>query len=99
MFFSFYPKISLTLIVAQFLAIFSFLTCKDVSNVLLFCGVSSIVGGTFLAFGQTKLKRLLAFSGVAQIGFIASVVWVTSLSSSLAVGSYLFLYVITTILL
>lgn len=40
------------------------------SNLLLLFSLSSIVIGTIGALNQTKLKRLLAYSSISQIGFI-----------------------------
>lgn len=41
-----------------------------VMNVLIVCGVISIIYGSVAALNQTKLKRLVAYSGISQIGFI-----------------------------
>lgn len=39
-------------------------------NLLLFCSLISIVIGTLGALNQSKLKRLLAYSGISHMGFI-----------------------------
>lgn len=42
-----------------------------VLNILLFLGAISMVVGGFLTIGQWDLKRLLAYSSITQIGYIA----------------------------
>ncbi len=42
-----------------------------VSNILITLAVLSMVVGSILAFGQTDIKRLFAYSSISQIGYIA----------------------------
>jgi multicomponent Na+:H+ antiporter subunit D len=42
-----------------------------ISTALLTFAVLSMVVGSFMAFGQTDLKRLFAYSSISQIGYIA----------------------------
>lgn len=42
----------------------------NISSVLMFLGVLSMVVGVFLAIGQWDLKRLLAYHSISQIGYI-----------------------------
>ena len=55
------PKISVLAIVLQL---------SVHLNLLLLCSLLSIIIGTLGALNQSKLKRLLAYSGVSHIGFI-----------------------------
>ncbi|MCM8764099.1 MAG: NADH/ubiquinone/plastoquinone (complex I) [Candidatus Omnitrophica bacterium] len=41
-----------------------------VSSVMVYLGVISILAGAFLALGQTKLRRMLAYSSISQVGYI-----------------------------
>lgn len=41
------------------------------SNLLLFVGAASMVAGAFLALGQSDLKRLLAYSSISHVGYMA----------------------------
>jgi multicomponent Na+:H+ antiporter subunit D len=41
-----------------------------VSNILVILALLSMVVGSFLAFGQSDIKRLFAYSSVSQIGYI-----------------------------
>ena len=42
----------------------------QVSSILMFMGVLSMVVGVFLAIGQWDLKRLLAYHSISQIGYV-----------------------------
>nr|ALO20623.1 NADH dehydrogenase subunit 2 [Melicertum octocostatum] len=55
------PKISIITIILQI---------GINSNLLLFCSLLSIIVGTLGALNQTKMKRLLAYSGISHMGFI-----------------------------
>ncbi len=43
---------------------------KEISSVLMFLGVLSMVIGVFLAIGQWDFKRLLAYHSISQIGYV-----------------------------
>ena len=55
------PKISVLILILQL---------NNFSDLLLISSLLSIVIGTFGALNQTKLKRLLAYSGISHMGFI-----------------------------
>ncbi len=42
----------------------------EISSILMFLGVLSMIVGVFLAIGQWDLKRLLAYSSISQIGYV-----------------------------
>jgi len=42
----------------------------EISSILMFLGVISMVIGVFLAIGQWDLKRLLAYHSISQIGYV-----------------------------
>lgn len=80
------PKISIICIITQILIN---------SNILLSVSLLSIIIGTLGALNQSKLKRLLAYSGVSHMGFIILGYIILS-KSNIVVGSlYLFIYVLT----
>ena len=82
------PKISVICLLIQILIN---------SNVMLSLCLCSIIIGTLGALNQTKLKRLLAYSGVSHMGFIILGYTIQS-NSSLTVGSmYLLIYMLITI--
>jgi multicomponent Na+:H+ antiporter subunit D len=43
---------------------------KDISWIVIALAVLSMVSGAFLAFGQTDIKRLMAYSSISQVGYI-----------------------------
>jgi len=65
------------------------------SNIILAFSLLSIIIGTLGALNQTKVKRLLGYSGISHMGFI--ILGLTSLSNQgLSVGSlYLIIYMTT----
>jgi NADH-quinone oxidoreductase subunit N len=74
----------------------------DWQQMLMVLAVGSLVVGNFAAIAQTNLKRMLAFSTIAQMGFLllamlAGVVSGKSLNAESAYGAAMF-YVITYVL-
>ena len=68
-----------------------------VSNVVLFCGGLSVIYGAIGALNQTKIKRLLAYSGIGHLGFILLGVAIGSFESIQASLVYIIIYFIMTI--
>lgn len=68
-----------------------------ISNVVLFCGVLSIIYGAIGALNQTKIKRLLAYSGIGHMGFLLFGVAIGSFESIQASLVYIVLYAIMSI--
>jgi len=59
------------------------------------CALLSIIIGTIGALNQTKLKRLLAYSGVSHMGFVILGFSVLSNQGYEVSFIYLFIYVLT----
>lgn len=79
-------------------AVFSILVqIGPVTNVILVCAVLSIVYGSIGALNQTKIKRLLAYSGIGHMGFILFGVGIGSFESIQASLIYMIIYIIMTI--
>lgn len=68
-----------------------------VTNVILTCGVLSIIYGAIGALNQTKIKRLLAYSGIAHMGFILFGIAIGTFESIQASLIYMVIYVIMAI--
>ena len=68
-----------------------------ITNVVLLCAIFSIIYGAIGALNQTKIKRLLAYSGIGHIGFILFGVAIGSFESIQASLIYLIIYVIMSI--
>ena len=79
------PKISVLSIVFQLLSYTEF---------FLLCSLGSIIIGSLGALNQTKLKRLLAYSGISHMGFILLGLIMISSQGYEASFFYLFVYVI-----
>ena len=61
------------------------------------CGVYSIVYGAVGALNQTKLKRILAYSGIGHMGFMVFAVAVGTYESVQAGMVHLVVYVLITL--
>lgn len=77
-------------------------TATDWQQMLMILAVASMALGNLAAIAQTNLKRMLAYSGIAQLGFmllgfVPSVVSGNTVSASNGYGSALF-YVLTYVL-
>ena len=68
-----------------------------VTNVVIICAVLSIVYGAVGALNQTKVKRLLAYSGIGHMGFILFGLGLGSFESIQAGLIYMIIYVIMSI--
>lgn len=79
------PKISIVAVLLKLVYYFN-------SNYLVLCSLLSIIVGSIGAFNQSKIKRLLAYSGVTHIGLIVLPLFLYSYNISYV---YLFIYLIT----
>ncbi len=96
--FSILPKIIIFTFIIRWLSTLSFLF-DSISFIFTLSGFCSVFIGTFFAIKQKRLKRLIVFSSIAQVGFL-----VVSLSAHTILGFsslyfYLFIYIITSIVL
>jgi len=65
-----------------------------VSALMAFSGIISIFIGSFSALYQTKFKRFLAFSSIANLGYIALGFSCISIIGSLSLVLYILVYII-----
>ena len=70
----------------------------DLSKLLLFCGLFSVIVGSFYAIRQKRLKRLLIYSSISQIGFILACLSLNTLMSVISIYFFIFIYILTAIL-
>ena len=90
--------ITVLLVTVPKIGVFSILVqVGPVTNVVLICAALSIVYGAIGALNQTKLKRLLAYSGIGHMGFILLGVAIGSFESIQAGVIYMIIYVIMSI--
>ena len=79
-------------------AVFSILVqIGAVTNVVLVCALLSIAYGSIGALNQTKIKRLLAYSGIGHMGFMLFGVAIGSFESIQASLIYMIVYVIMSV--
>lgn len=96
--FSILPKISLIFFFCKF--IFSLgLIVKLIQPLLFFVGVFTCLVGTINSLYQKRIKRLIIFSSIAQIGFIIVGLALNSISGLSSVFLFLIIYSITSILI
>jgi len=69
------------------------------SNLLLNCSLLSVIIGTIGALNQSKLKRLLAYSGITHMGFIVLGLSINNLVGNEIFIIYLIIYMLTSITL
>ena len=96
--FSIIPKISLVFFFIKWLCCLDLLYL-DIKNVLIFCGILSAFLGTFYGLSQKRMKRLIIYSSIAQVGFIVAGLSVNSLDGFTFVLFFLVVYMITSILI
>ena len=83
----------------NFSHIFSILNGINIKNLdfnffFLFCSILSLIIGTFSALNQTKIKRFIAFSAIAHVGFIFINIITFNLLSLNVILFYLIIYTI-----
>ena len=65
----------------------------------LLAGVFSVFFGTFFAIRQKRLKRLIIYSSIAQVGFLVVALATNTLEGFSSIFFFLFIYIITSILI
>ena len=95
--FSIIPKLSIFLFFIKWLCSVSIFS-SHIRDVLLLFGVLSVLIGTIFSLVQKRLKRLIIYSSIAQIGFLVSGLSLNTLGGFSSVYFFLIIYLITTIL-
>ena len=62
-------------------------------------GLFSVVFGAYFAFVQKRLKRFIIYSSISQVGFLIIILSVNDFNSINSLFFYLFIYLLTSILL
>lgn len=91
------PKIVLFSVLVRFLQV-NFSMLKTLEFVFFFIGALSVVWGTINALKQTRMKKLLIFSSIAQFGFVAGALAIFSKDALTAIYFFLIVYTLTAIL-
>ena len=97
-YFAVVPKIAIfgafiSLLTGPFIGLFD-----NYQNLLIISAALSIIIGTFGAFNQIKLKRLMAYSAISHMGFIFLGLSTMSLNGFIATLIYFIFYIVMTLL-
>ena len=99
------PKLAAFAMAIRLLVLGLFPLAMDWQQMLMLLAVLSLLVGNFAAIAQTNLKRMLAYSTIAQIGFVllglmSGMINGNGMSSSQAYGAavfYMLIYVLSTL--
>jgi NADH-quinone oxidoreductase subunit N len=96
--FSVIPKVAIFHFLIKLCSIFSILLI-DLKLFFLFIGFISILVGTLFAIRQKRLKRMLIYSSIVQVGFLISALSTGSLEGYSSIYFFLIIYMFTSIIL
>ena len=96
-YFSVLPKFIIFSVLIRWLSTLSFIS-SSLTPIILCCALFSSFFGVFLALKQKKLKKFLIFSSIGQLGLPLSLVAVLDYNSIVYSYFFLFIYMITSIL-
>jgi NADH-quinone oxidoreductase subunit N len=96
-FFSTVPKIALFALMVRifFYSFYDFISFWQF--IFIFCSLTSMVIGSIGALYQQKIKRLMAYSGIANVGLLLMGLALGSIESILGLTIFMVIYIITTI--
>ena len=95
-FFAIVPKIAVLGVVVRLFAYVFYGLLLPWQEVLILCSILSMIVGTLGALWQTKIKRLLAYSGIGHIGYILIGISSGSVEGIYATFFYVIIYMIMT---
>ena len=70
----------------------------DIKDLFILVGVISVYVGTFFALKQKRMKRLVIYSSIAQIGFLVAALSTNSVDGFSSIFFFLMIYIITSVL-
>ena len=96
--FSILPKL---VIFSFFIKWISIIGCffTDLKDIFVFIGVLSVAVGTFFALKQKRMKRLVIYSSIAQIGFLVAALSCGSLDGFASIFFFLIIYILSSVLI
>jgi NADH-quinone oxidoreductase subunit N len=95
--FSIIPKLAIFSFFIKWISIISDLF-YDIKFVFILVGVCSVFVGTFFALKQKRVKRLVIYSSIAQVGFIVAALSTNSIDGFSSIYFFLVIYIVTSIL-
>jgi NADH-quinone oxidoreductase subunit N len=96
--FSIIPKIIIFNFLIKCINAFS-LVIFEFQDLFILVGILSVFIGTFFAIRQKRLKRLIIYSSIAQVGFLVAALATNSIEGFVSIYFFLFIYIITSILI
>jgi NADH-quinone oxidoreductase subunit N len=96
--FSVIPKIALIFFFIKWISSLNFFYF-NYNNLLLVIGVFSTFWGTLFSLSQTRLKKLIIYSSISQIGFLVSGLSLNTLFGLSSVYFFMLIYLVTSILI
>jgi len=96
--FSILPKLAIFSFFIKWVSIISDLF-YDIKSVFIVVGICSVFVGTFFALKQKRIKRLVIYSSIAQVGFLVAALSANSVEGVSAIYFFLVIYIITSILI
>ena len=92
LFFAVIPQISIIALLIRFNLIFMYAYLKELHILFLLLSICSIIIGTLGAIYQVKLKRLIAFSSISNMGYILSMLSLINIENIYSVIFYIINY-------
>ena len=95
--FSIIPKLAIFSFFIKWVSIISDLF-YDLKPIFIIVGICSVFVGTFFALKQKRVKRLVIYSSIAQVGFIVAALATNTIDGFSSIYFFLVIYIITSIL-
>jgi NADH-quinone oxidoreductase subunit N len=95
--FAIVPKLGIGAILVKLFFFVFYDLISTWQNLMLYCGLLSVVVGTFSALYQKKIKRFLAFSSISQMGYVLLALSTGTLEGAQSVLFFLVLYVLMSV--
>ena len=96
-FFAIVPKIAILSLVIRLFSYVFYGLLLPWQEVLILCSIISMIIGTLGALWQTKIKRLLAYSGIGHIGYMLIGISTGSIEGIYSTFFYVIIYIIMTV--
>jgi NADH-quinone oxidoreductase subunit N len=96
--FSVVPKVILFSFLIKCINSFS-LIIFEFQEIFVLIGIFSVFIGTFFAIRQKRLKRLMIYSSIGQVGFLVAALGTNSVDGFVSIYFFLFVYIITSTLI
>jgi len=97
--FSIVPKLSIFFFFIKWICSINIIFTDGLQDILLYFGLFSTFLGTIYALNQQRVKRLIIYSSIAQIGFLVAGLSTNTLEGYTSVYFFLLIYIMTSILI